>query len=114
LAVANGDFDKGTIRLLDARTGKGELALDGHTGSAAALAFTPDSERLVTTDGGKAGAATRIKLWDVQTGHEVLTLSGATGIVLSLTFSADGKRLAAGGGRLNQGGEIVVWDTARP
>jgi WD40 repeat protein/serine/threonine protein kinase len=90
LAVANGDFDKGTIRLLDARTGKGELALDGHTGSAAALAFTPDSERLVTTDGGKAGAATRIKLWDVQTGHEVLTLSGATGIVLTVNASPRG------------------------
>lgn len=115
VAVANGDPDKGEIHILDALSGKERLRLTGHMGMANALAFSPDGERLVTTNG-KLGRPSQITLWDVPTGQEVLTLPGPTGLVQCLTFSPDGRRLACGGGPLvqpgpaTQRGEIVLWD----
>jgi WD40 repeat protein len=113
LALANGDVDKGTIRLLDADAGKEKWTLAAHAGMAKALAFTTDGQRLVAT-AGKRTAASQIKLFDVVTGQEVLTLPGPTGLVRCLAFSPDGRRLAAGGGPLfPELGEIVMWNASR-
>lgn len=109
LAIANGDVDKGSIRILDADTAKETLKLTAHAGMAKALAFTPDGERLVATAG-----KNQVKLFDTVTGQEVLTLPGPTGLVRSIAFSTDGCWLAAGGGPLlPERGELILWHAPR-
>jgi len=76
---------------------KPELILQtGHTRSANAVAFSPDSRWLAS--GGKDNV---IKIWDLATGNILRTLYGHTGNVNALAVSPDGKLLASGSGDIN-------------
>lgn len=67
--------------------------LQGHSNVVTALAFSPDSRRLVS-----AGREGCLRVWDVE--HRVLqaVLPGMPGHVYRIAFSSDGKQLAVGAG----------------
>jgi WD40 repeat protein len=60
-----------------------------------ALAFSPDSNRLVSSALGKPPI-----MWDMKTGNKLSELPSTTDSIFALAFSRDGKRLALGGGQL--------------
>ena len=64
--------------------------VDGHNGGAAALAFTPDGERLVS--GGFDGSA---RLWDAASGQLRRTFQPHEQAVKAVGVSRDGRVLAA-------------------
>ena len=84
--------DAGEVRLLD--PAKGELieTIHGHLNAVAAIAFSPDERRLISTSGGREA----VKLWDVGTRQELLTLAGIGGYLESAIWSADGDVILAG------------------
>jgi eukaryotic-like serine/threonine-protein kinase len=89
------------VQVWDARTGKPERTLEGHTGDVTSVAFSADGKRIVS--GSRDGT---VKVWEAQTGQETLTLKGHTDHVLSVSFSADGKRIASG----SEDKTLKVWD----
>jgi WD40 repeat protein/serine/threonine protein kinase len=77
--------------------------LRGHRSWVDAVAFSPDSRRIVT---GSWDATA--KLWDATGGQELLTLKGHTSTVTSVAFSRDGQRIVTG----SYDGTAKVWDAA--
>jgi WD40 repeat protein len=65
--------------------------LTGHSGEIASLAFTPDSQILISSSADKT-----IKLWNLKTGQLIRTLRGHTARVNSLAISSDSQLLASG------------------
>ena len=91
----------GSLRLLDARTGKEQRRLDGHIGKVWAVAFHPDGRRVVS--GGFDGS---VRLWDLSTARESRRFPGHTDYVRSVVVSNDGKSILSGGDdRL-----VRLWD----
>jgi WD40 repeat protein len=89
------DLSKGsTVLTLPGRTEPGNLRVLAH------LAFSPDGERLATTDG------RTVRVWNADTGQESLTLPSLEGFVQRMAYSPDGSRLAA----VSQDGSVKVWD----
>ena len=86
--------------LLDAATGEELAVLEGDQQRGLSAAFSPNSARLVTSD----GKTTR--LWDAATGRELAVLEGSPGQDGDFAFSRDGSRLAT------TGGGIRLWDVA--
>jgi eukaryotic-like serine/threonine-protein kinase len=80
----------GGMDIWDATTGKRLLVLRGHYDIVTSVAFSPDSERVISTSFDKT-----IKIWDLKTGTEVRTLSGHTGPVRAAAFSPDARRLVS-------------------
>jgi WD40 repeat protein len=68
-----------------------------------AVAFTPDSKRVLTAD--DAGT---VNIWDVESGEKVGSLQ-TEGVILSLAISPDGKYAVAG---IEEGNVNIVWDMA--
>ena len=95
----------GTIRLWDARSGKGiDGSFAGHLGAVNGLAFGSADEVLVS--GGLMGT---IKRWDPASGEQLVSaLAGEQPRFGALAMSPDGRILAAGG----RGGRIDLWDLA--
>ncbi len=97
----------GRVTLWDVSTGGILRTLDGPTGRAQTVAFSPDG-RTVAAGGpgpGKMGrntvsgrrapsTASEVRLWDIATGNMVWALKGESGAAVSLAFSADGRSLA--------------------
>ncbi len=65
-------------------------ALEGHTGTIRSLAFTPDSQRLIS-----GGDDQTLKVWTVDTGQQLMELPGHTSAVKSLAVKSDGSTLAS-------------------
>ncbi|MBL8913673.1 MAG: hypothetical protein JNM17_23430 [Archangium sp.] len=65
--------------------------LPGHQETITAIAFSPDSKRLVS-----AGRDKKVKLWSLETGKELSSATVAVQQITALGFSADGKKLLVG------------------
>jgi WD40 repeat protein len=102
LAAACGD---GTVKILDARTGKLIHTLHRHESDVFSVAQSSDGRHLVS-----ASADRTIRLWDVATGREVFQRPGHVGdyagMAYAVAFSPDGRHLVAGG----EDGIATIWD----
>jgi WD40 repeat protein/predicted Ser/Thr protein kinase len=118
--LATGDGDSffmekpALVKLRDAATGRVRSTLRGHTACVAALAFSPDGQRLASASL-DLGILERYRhpdrpppprgeviLWDVTSGKELRRLGGFA----CVSFSPDGKAVATGGSAPK------VWDAA--
>ncbi|HXJ63439.1 MAG TPA: WD40 repeat domain-containing protein, partial [Actinomycetota bacterium] len=97
---------EGAVRVWDAATGTLQHTLLGHSGSVFAVAWGPDSSRLVT--GGSDGTT---RVWEIEPEgpRELWSLSAQetrSGIV-GVAFSPDGNRVMAGDAAVSA---VQVWD----
>jgi WD40 repeat protein/predicted Ser/Thr protein kinase len=99
--LRNNNDRSGEVKVWDARTGQETLAIPGAGGC---LAFSPDGQRLASTD-----TDGRPKVWDVRTGQQLLSgeelFPQFVDRVTGVAFSPDGQRLAS----LDRDG-VKVWD----
>ncbi|KAL7928858.1 hypothetical protein V8C35DRAFT_220486 [Trichoderma chlorosporum] len=72
-------------------TGERIRTLNGHTKAVESVAFSHDSELIVS-----ASADATVKIWRTDTGKGIKTLNGHTGVVNSVAFSHDSKLIASG------------------
>ncbi len=93
----------GTIRLLDATSGKEQQTMKVEGSKVWALAFAPDGKTLAATTGWNYG---RIHLFDVATGKEAHPIDGPPFRSPALAFTPDGSRLATG----VADGSVLAWD----
>jgi len=99
--------DDGTVRLWNPANGQALLSLKGHRKFIWAMAFTSDSQHVVSAD--IYGAA---KIWDIDHGQQQVTVPpytkgddvGATSVV----FSTDGQRIVTDTGD----NTLMVWDAS--
>jgi WD40 repeat protein len=76
--------------------------LEGHSRPVAAVAFSPDGNRIVS-----GSFDNSIRVWDAETGEVVAgPFIDQSGSVTSVAFSPDGKRIVSG----SYGKTILVWD----
>jgi WD40 repeat protein len=100
--LASGGNVDSAIKLWNVETGELVRTLEGHTGGARALAFSPDSGKLVS-------ANEKVRLWDVRTGRLLREIDEKKLLVDSFSvqdvaFSADGRIVASGGDHL------ITWN----
>jgi len=99
------------------------IALQGHFGNVAGIAFSPDGTKLVTstllTEPQSDRVLWELKTWDAATGKEIAVLETSREQapnadffhIRRIVFSRDGSRLA-GGGRRDGAGIVKIWDVA--
>ena len=80
--------------------------LEGNTGGAMSVAFSPDGTRIVSA------SWNQVKVCNSATGQEIVTLKGNTGQINSVAFSPDGARIASATGDHENPSEIKLWDAA--
>jgi WD40 repeat protein len=98
--LATGSYGK-TAKVWDARTGREQLNLLGHSDSVTAVAFSPDGSQLATASMDKTA-----KVWDARTGHEIFSVRGGVTGLTAVAFSSDGMFLATG----SRYPTAKVWD----
>jgi WD40 repeat protein len=103
--VAAPTLDKGVL-VWDAVTGRERAGLLQNTSPAAAVAFSPDGNRLAAAGEGEGGREVRV--WEVATGQLLFILPEHSGRTSAVAFSLDGARLAAA----SVDGTVKVWDAA--
>ena len=90
--LASGSWGDGAIRVWNAKNGKLQHTLSGHTdGGVINLVFSPDGKTLAS-----GGWDRTIRLWNPKTGQLQRTLEGHRHEVRSLAFSPNGNTLASG------------------
>ncbi len=94
----------GAIRLYDFASGRLETLLKGHQEPVLALAFSPDSKRLISGSWDKTAI-----IWDLGSRQQVLRLSGHPGSVRAVAFSSDGDRAVTGNG---EDAAVRLWSAA--
>ena len=91
ITVADGDRD-GTVYLWNMLSGKAIREFSPLESAVSAVAFTPDSRRLLT------GSRQDVRVWNPQDGRELLSLKGHADWVTSIAVSPDGGAVATAGG----------------
>jgi WD40 repeat protein len=100
LALAGGE---NVIHLFDAKTGKLQRKLEGHTAWVTAAVFSADGKRVVSaSDDGS------VRLWETATGKQVQVFKGHASYVKSVAISANGAQVLSGGSDLT----VRLWDAA--
>ncbi|KAN0087272.1 WD40-repeat-containing domain protein [Elaphomyces granulatus] len=99
--VASGS--RNTVRLWDASTGTEQRALEGHSGTVRALAFSSDGGLVATGSDDRT-----VRLWDASTGTEQRVLKGHLFSVYAVAFSPDGSLVASGS--LDK--TVRLWDAS--
>ena len=79
------------IVLWNRQNQKKRFQLKGHTKTVSSLAFSVDSQVLVSGSYDQT-----IKLWDTSTGENMATLTGHQAAVYSVAYSLDGKLIVSG------------------
>ena len=97
LAVATAE----NIHIYDMNTYKELMVFVGHTDSILAVAFSPNSKRMVSGSSDET-----VRLWNADTGKPIQTLKEHTGPVSAVAFSADGKAFWTAG---NQEARFRSW-----
>ncbi len=106
--VGTGGFGGlGRVTLWDVSTGTIRRTLEGPTGRAQKVAFSPDGRTVAAGGTGRknhgrdkstgarmAKTSSEVRLWDVATGSMIWTAEGESDAAFSLAFSADGRSLA--------------------
>ena len=95
---------RGLLRLWDVETGRELQTLTAHNGLAPGVAFSPDSQTLVT-----AGWDEKRKLWQLSGSRETVLLHQADSFGSDVAFSPLGKFLAAVGAR----NVVQLWDVEK-
>jgi WD40 repeat protein len=80
------------IEIWDLAAGAALAALEGHTGWAQAVAWSPDGTRLAS-----AGEDGVVRVWDPAAGAALAALGGHIGWARAVAWSPDGTRLASAG-----------------
>jgi WD40 repeat protein len=88
------------IELLDLRTGKPLIELEGHTGYITSIAWNSDNKYIA---GGSIDKT--IIIWDTVTGSSFLTLGGHTAPITSVDWSPNGKNIASS----SQDHTVNIW-----
>jgi WD40 repeat protein len=99
--VVSGAFN-GSLRILNASTGKLKRKLKGNSEVVRAVAFSHDGTRVVS--GAFDGS---VRIWDASTGKMERELMGDS--VTSVAFTTDGTRVVSGSERDKS---LRVWDTS--
>ena len=79
------------IRILNFRTGEVVSLLKGHKNVILGLAFSPDSQKLISGSFDKTA-----RIWDVNSGETLQVLMGHSKAIYAVAFSRDGQRVATG------------------
>ncbi len=94
-------FDKGAIRVWDARTWAKPRLLRGHSGWVHSLSWSPDGRRLASGSGDKT-----VGIWKAETGRSLHILKGHANEVNSAAWSPDGRLVASA----SDDETVKVWD----
>ncbi len=94
--------DDTTVQVWNPFTGQALLTFRQHTQQVNALAWSPDSTRIVSASGEPSSAGkSQVFVWDAATGKVLLTYTGNptqvnAGSIQSLAWSPDGTRISPG------------------
>ena len=103
----------GTIRLLEAETGRLIRSLSPHLFHGGEIVFSPDGQMLAGTGETREEWDMTIHLWEVETGNliRVITVEAFQNQTNSLAFSPDGETLASAGKVFStDNGSIRLWE----
>lgn len=104
----------GGAAIYDAQTGQQLKQLQGYTGWANAVAWSPDSKYLASAHGSVYGYGDdRIRIWDIDNSANIASCVGHIGSVNDVSWSPDGTRVATAAGNGNRAdGTTRIWDAA--
>ena len=89
--IASGSWDHSSVWVWDAKTGEQLRELQGHTEKVYSVAFSPDSNQIVSGSHDQS-----VRVWDAKTGEQLRELQGHTNNVYSVAFSPDGSQIVSG------------------
>jgi WD40 repeat protein len=99
--------ESGLVHTWDADTGRADLPPLDHGASISALAYDPTGTALAS-----AGRDRAVRVWSATSGRRRLGPLSHPHQLTSLAFSPDGWVLAGGGGAMDKGAKILIWDAS--